>query len=188
MKTLIIICLIAIIPLLVVAQTSEAPPTKMEEFFAKKGQLLVRDYYELGRVSGAPPSYGTKCVFTAVVIYEPGGEGKKLKGLKIEVTSSGKYEKSKASFLDIEEIESLSEAIGYVAGLASKWSGTEKEYTEVEFSTKGDFQIGFFQKEAKQTYYAANGRISRVSCFLSKEALAEIKELADDGLRLLNAK
>jgi len=41
--------------------------------------------------------------------------------------------------LDLEEIESLSQAINYMITLAGKWKGENRAvYTEVTFSTKGN--------------------------------------------------
>lgn len=93
--------------------------TKLEAFLAKKGKLIIKEFYELGRVDGR---YGSKIEFTALVIYEPGQENMRFRRLKIQVTEGGRYEKEDTSFLDLEEIESLSKALDYMVDLSGKWN------------------------------------------------------------------
>lgn len=145
-KYLFIILCALIVPLTASAQVKEEakveePATRLGAFLAKKGRLIIKDFYELGEVAGR---YGSKIEFDALVIYEPGQENQRVRGIKIEVSGGGKYERSDTSFLDFEEVESLSKAIEYTIDLSSTWKNVNKEYTEVIFSTKGDFQIGFF--------------------------------------------
>ena len=73
--------------------------TQLEAFLTQKGILLIKEFYDLGTVSGM---YGSGAHFVAVVIYEPGRENQKVKGLKIEITSGGRFEKKESSFLDQE--------------------------------------------------------------------------------------
>ena len=165
---------------------AKEPATKLEAFLAKKGRLIIKEFYDLGEVAGR---YGSKIEFTALVIYEPGQESQRVRGLKIEVTEGGRYERSNTSFLDLEEIESLSKAIEYMVDLSAKWKDMNKEYTEVVFSTRGDFQIGFFQQGTKQVAFASSGYIGKASCFFSSmQDLSSVKVLADRGLEILREK
>lgn len=179
------------VPVIVLPQTKEEgkyqePTTKLEAFLAKKGELIVKEFYRLGGITG---SYGAKVQLSALVIYEPGRETERIRGLKIEVTEEGTYENSNSSFLDLEEIESLSKAIAYMVDLSEKWNGVNKEYTEVVFSTKDDFQIGFFQQGTKTTAFSSSGYISKASCFFSSTGdLGSIKVMVDKGMTLLSQK
>lgn len=81
-------CFVIIVPSRVLAQVKEdakikEPTTKLESFLAKKGKLIVKDFYKLGEISS---KYGSKVDFNALVIYEPGQETQKIRGLKVEVT------------------------------------------------------------------------------------------------------
>jgi hypothetical protein len=178
-----------IAPMVASAQLGEGPeakepPTKLEAFLAEKGTLFIKDFYELGEVAGR---YGANVAFKALVIYAPGQESQRLRGLKITITEGGSYERSNTSFLDLEEIESLSKAIAYMTDLSAKWKS--KEYTEVIFSTKGDFNIGFFQTGADKTAFSSCGYVSKASCyFRSMEDLISIKATVDRGLALLGEK
>jgi len=160
--------------------------TKLELFLAEKGKLIVKEFYELGKVGG---SYGSKIELTAIVIYEPGRKDERVRGLRIKIIGGGKYERKGTSFLDLEEIEGLSKAIDYMISLSKKWKTIQKNYTEVMFSTQGDFQIGFYQEGIKQKAFSSSGRIGSVSAHLSTmEKLSSIKAMADKGLNLLSEK
>ena len=145
-------------------EETKEPTTKLEAFLVTKGKLIIKEFYELGRVSG---KYGSKIEFTALVMFEPGEESKRVRGLKIEITQAGRYEKSETSFLDLEEVDSLLKAIEYLIDLSVKWKDIEKTYTEVVFSTKGDFSIGFYQQGNKQAAFSSSGRIGKASCLLT---------------------
>jgi len=163
-------------------QSDEAlkPPTKVEAFLAKKGRLIVKDFHPLDTARG---KYGT-VKFDALTIYEPGFESQGVSGLRIEV--SGAYEKSSISFLDLDEVESLASAIEYMLRLASEWTSAARDYDEVIFETKGDFQIGFYQEGAKQSAFCSSGRIGKVSCYFNSVAdLGTVKSRADQALSVL---
>lgn len=185
------LCVFVLVPFIASAQVkgegkTKEPATKLEAFLAKKGKLIVKDLYKLGEVAGR---YGSDIEFKALVIYEPGQEGQRIRGLKIEITEGGTYERSNTSFLDLEEIESLSRAIEYMVSLSAKWKGINKEYTEIVFATKGDFNIGFCQKEAEQVAFSSIGYIGEASClFSSMQDLNSVKVIADKGLKLLSEK
>lgn len=186
----VVICGFVLVPFTASAQVREGakveePATKLEAFLAKKGKLIIKDVYELGEVAG---SYGSKIEFDVLVIYEPGQESQRVRGVKIKVSGGGKYERSDTSFLDFEEVESLSRAIEYMVDLLSKWEGVNKGYTEVIFSTKGDFQIGFFQQGTKRRTFASSGRIGKATCFFPLEGLSSIKSIVNRGLDILKVK
>ena len=130
---IVVLCILVLVPLITSAEVkkedkAKEPATKLEAFLAKKGKLIIKEFYDPGEVAGR---YGSKIEFTALVIYEPGQETQRVRGLKIEVTEGGRYERSNTSFLDLEEIESLSKAIEYMVDLSARWKDINKEYTEV---------------------------------------------------------
>ena len=188
---IIVLCALVLLPMIASAQGEnegepKEPPTKLEAFLAKKGNLIVKDFYKLGEVAGR---YGSKIEFSALVIYEPGQESQRIRGLKIDITEGGKYERSNTSFLDLEEIESLSKALEYMGDLSAKWQNIKKEYTEVVFSTKDDFNIGFYQIGSEQASFSTIGYIGKATCFFfSMQDLNSVKTIADKGLKLLNEK
>lgn len=207
MKKILFLGVLLLVPLIASAQSKEEskakePATKLEAFLAKKGRLIIKDSHDLGKISG---KYGTEISFTALVIYEPGQESQKTRGLQIKVTEGERYERSNISFLDFEEIESLSKAIEYMVGLSTKWEGIKKEYSEVLFLTKGYFKIGFYQQLTKsekpqtwnlkppeiiqsseQVAFANSGYIGETHSYFSMKDLSSVKDLADIGLKWLS--
>lgn len=166
-------------------EKTKEPATKLEAFLSKKGVLLVKSFRSLGEVCGKT---GTNCIkFDAVVIVGPGEEKQKIKGIKIEITEGGRNPREHTSFLDYEEIESLSKALSYLLELSAQWaSDSAKEYTEVVFSTKDFFTIGFFQKGTEQTSFSSSGYIGTARFFNENaDALGSIKEKIDSGLNIL---
>nr|CBX27925.1 hypothetical protein N47_G32490 [uncultured Desulfobacterium sp.] len=158
------------------------PVTKLEQFLAKKGKLIIKDTHEAGVLNG---QYGTKITVDAMTIYEPGKETDKISGLRIEVREGGRLERSNTSFLDMDEVESLSQAISYMITLLGKWQGINREYTEVIFSTKGDFILGIYQKGTKVTAFSKSGIISPASCYFATSDLSTLKVIVDKGNSLL---
>ena len=145
-------------------QKKSEPATKLEIFLAKKGTLIVKDFYKLGGMTGI---FNSDVSFDALFIYEPGKETESISGLRAKVHEGERLEKEEISFLDFEEVESLSKALQYLINLAFQWANEEKEYTEVIFSTKGNFQVGFYQKGKEQNAFVKSGYIRTASCFLS---------------------
>jgi predicted transcriptional regulator len=47
---------------------TKEPSTKLEKFLSKKGNLIIKDFYDLGVAIG---DYGSETEFKALVIYEP---------------------------------------------------------------------------------------------------------------------
>ena len=72
--------------------------------------MIVKDFFEIGGISG---NYGTSMKTSVVVIFEPGKESKRIRGLKIEVKEGGRVERSNSAFLDFEEVESFLERMSF---------------------------------------------------------------------------
>jgi hypothetical protein len=186
---LIALAVLFLAPIVSFAQVKEEekakePPTKLEAFLAKKGTLIVKDFYELGELRGLG-----KMQLNALIIYEPGMENTKIRGMRVEITEAGSYGRSNTSFLDLEEVESLSKAIAYMADLAEKWKGINREaYTEVIYATKGDFNVGFYQKGSEMRAFASSGYIGKASFFMEVEDFISMKGIIDKGLSVLKEK
>lgn len=179
------LCLVSlIIPVSTFAQkqAKPLPSTKLEQFLSKKGKLIVKDSFDSGTLSG---QYGTKISVDALIIYEPGKEEEKIRGLRIEVKGGGRLERSDTSFLDLDEVESLSKAISYMINLVDNWKNKSRNYTEVIFSTKGDFKLGFYQKGTEMTGFAQSGIIGAATSLFPVANLSKLKGIIDKGNSLL---
>jgi hypothetical protein len=151
---------------------------------AKKGEIVVKDFYSAGslRKTGEMELEG-------LVLYQPGQEAQRVKGLKISVKESGSLEREDSSFLDMDEVESLSKAIGYMQTLSQKWAnGAEAPYTEVTFHSKGDFQMGFYQKGARTGAFAKSGSIGSATMFFELKDFGQVKQMVDSAYSNLQQK
>lgn len=83
-------------------QKTEEPQTKLEVFQAKTGTVLIKNYSEIGSVSGLG---GT----VTVTSYEfvDAQTGRREYGLGIEAKESGRLECEARSYVDYDEINSL---------------------------------------------------------------------------------
>ena len=124
----------------------------------------------------------------ALVISEP-GSSQKTKGLRIEVTESGSLERSNISFIDLDELKSLSDALSYISNLAAKWDGQQHEpYTEVSYISKGEFEVGFFQTGKKTSAFIRSGMIGPATAYLKVSDVDRLKAMVDQASTLLNSK
>lgn len=166
-----------------VNQKQQETSTALEAFLGKRGHIIVKDFYSLGRVSG------TGLIdLKGLVIYEP-GSNQKIKGLRAEVTEASRLERSNTSFIDLDELESLSQALAYMSDLAKKWDGQSREaYTEVIYTSKGEFQVGFYQQSGKLNAFCRSGSIGAVDAFIEIADLAKLQVFVDQARSLLASK
>ncbi len=187
MKKKIVLILMGLLIISLPVMAEEKPATQIEEFITKKGQIIVKEFYDVETLPGHLGKYTWGLMkITALVIYQP-GIFDKLYGLKIYIEEEGKYPDKNTSFLDFEELISLSEALGYMIELSGKWALAEREYTEVFFQTEGDYKIGFYQEGLKQTAFSQSGRIGSASIWLRMSDLEIIKSSIEKGLAKLES-
>lgn len=173
---LILVGLLVMIAIPVMAEEKSA--TQLEQLIAKKGEVIIKDSYYIGTIkcyltdlrSGEKVPTGALKI-TALVIYQL-GTAERLYGLEICIGGE-------TSFLDFEEVESLSKALSYMIEL----SGEIKKSTEIFFQTKGDFKIGFSTKGLIPIAFSQTGS-GIYSAFINMgiEELKNIKELIDKAL------
>lgn len=121
--------------------------------------------------------------------------------MKVEVSSKeyyvySSYDKSETAFLDIEELQELSNAIQYMIKLVDKWNDIKREYSEVTYQTVGNFLLVLFpQKQEKdgteKLFLVVQAGYSKIGCYFEKDiplALKTIKEKIDNGIKKLNNK
>jgi hypothetical protein len=166
-------------------QQAKSPTTKIGSFLAKKGRVVVKDFYTVGTVYGR---YGTSVELSGLVIYEPGQEAQRIRGLKIQVKGGGRIESENSSFLDFDEAESFAKAISYLTSTLTTWKTVDKEYTEITFSTKDNFSLGFYQKGRGQTCFSESGNVGKSTCFFEDVDLATLQQMADKAVAILKQK
>jgi hypothetical protein len=164
-------------------------------FLGKSGELRVKDFYEVGEFSGL----GSMKI-DAAVVYQPGQEQQRVRGVRIEIKAPGRLENTDTAFLDMDEVETLSTALAYMADAEANKKGAVSAgyvgggvvapppYTEFEFRTRGDFAIGFYRKGNDTGGYASSGTVSPARVFFKAAELPKIKALVDRALAILKEK
>jgi hypothetical protein len=166
------------------APQEKQPNTAIETFMGRRGVLLIKEFYDLGRMSGTG---GIRV--QALIIREQSGAARKTKGLRIEVTEAGRLERTNVSFVDLEELQGLSDGLAYMADLAKKWVPTAGDpYTEVEYISKGEFRIGFYKDKSGFRAFCQSGVIGSVQASVDISGLLGMKTLVDQAITLLKDK
>ena len=146
--------------------------TKLEQFSAKTGVVLVKGFQKIGTAQGM---YNTSVnieskEFTNV------SDGTKQYGITIEAfQEDGRYDKKHTSYIDFEEIDSLIKGIEYISGV--KPEVTKFENFQADYATKGDLKISTFSTGGKIMAAVESGNIGAVSAYFNLSDLKKIKDL-----------
>ncbi|MBE4111914.1 hypothetical protein HJ114_22970 [Vibrio parahaemolyticus] len=146
--------------------------TKLEQFSAKTGVVLVRGFQKIGTANGL---YNTLVnveskEFTNVT------SGQKEYGITIEAfKEDGRYDKKHTTYIDFDEIDSLIAGIDYISKI--KPDVTKFEDFQADYSTKGDLKISTFSSGGKVMAAVSSGKIGGVAAYYNLEDLAKIKAL-----------
>ena len=162
------------------------PPTKLEAFSSKKGLLLIRDSNVSGRIvrynvgkeqkigvfktyeeqkAVTDYDYSQYAEITAAAVYEPSKENNKVKGINIYVADlKSRVASSSISTLDVEETESLSQALDYMINLSKKWKGQDLGDKRASFKTVDNFEVSLSQDaKGEQSFTLSSGRINETT-------------------------
>lgn len=146
--------------------------TKLEQFSAKTGVVLIRGFQKIGSVQGL---YSTSVnidskEFTNVT------DGSKQYGVTIEAfKENGKYDKEHTSFIDYDEIDSLIQGIDYISKV--KADVTSFDDFQADYTTKGALKISIFSSGDKLMAAVTSGNIGGVAAYFNLEDLAKVKDL-----------
>jgi len=148
------------------------PKTKLEEFTARTGTVIVKGFEEIGDVYGL---YDTLIKVDAKEFFNV-SSGKKEYGITIEVIKEkGRYDKKDTSYIDYDEIDSLLKGIAYIEKVDNKV--TKFSNFQADYNTKGDFSISTFSTGNKIMIAISSRRIGGVSAYYNFSSLTEIKSL-----------
>lgn len=119
-----------------------AAESKLETSLGNNETVLKYESYDSGTMGG---SFDVK--FTAMVVTDPVKATTVASGVK--VTILGDKDAKSVVYLDLEEVQNLSNAITLVKSISEK-NATEKleAYTEVVYSSKGGFKFGYLNRGA----------------------------------------
>jgi hypothetical protein len=159
-----------------------APKTKLEEFTAKTGVVIIRGFEEIGTINGL---YGTSAK-VEVKEFLNAASGKKEYGITIEVKKEdGRISRENTSYIDYDEISSLISGIDYIAKV--KPSATSFSNYQADYNTKGDFNISTFNSGHEDMCAIKSGHIGSVSAYFNIRSLQEIRSVIENAKNKLDA-
>lgn len=152
-------------------QMPSESPTKFERFVLKRGEVLVREFYDLGS--------GGSAKWTVIRAYAP-GETDYAIGLSVRISPDvgGRYE-PRSGLLDADEVLSLHAAFPKMRTMLRGLDAQkEPPTTEVEF--KGSrVSVGFTRSREFQSFFIRVGSLDRDIVFVNNASdLGEFIEKA----------
>lgn len=177
MRHLAALTLLLLMALTASAQTPKAAPspeetTKLEKFQARTGAVIIKGYSTVGTLRGS--TGGAAEVMS--MEFTDAQSARKEKGVLIEVTESGRLERSGRSYVDYDEIDSLIQGIDYIAKVQP--SVTTQTNFEAKYRTRGDLSITTFNDSKGNISVAvSSGRIGEVSIYLELSDLPKFRDL-----------
>ena len=176
--------------------TEQKPALTLQAVLDSTGDVLIKDYFELGRVSGVGRVNLQAIVVTIPNPTETGfapptglDASARVRGFRIEVTDGENNERSAMAVLDQGDVERLAKALEYIEQVARTWKSVDKqEHSEVEFATAAGLRVGFYQRRRDQGAVIAAGPSPQVRAFIDMDELARIRTFVLRGLSLLNSR
>lgn len=161
-------------------QKTEEAQTKVEVFQAKTGAVLIKNFSEIGTVSGLG---GTVTVTSFEFV--DAQTGRREYGLGTEAKESGRLEREARSYVDYDEINSLVAGIDYIAKVDG--SQSKLKNFEAHYKTKGDLDVTVFSNGGRTEAAVSVGRFSAVSVFLELNNLQKFRQLVVEAKAALDS-
>lgn len=185
--SLVVLCIIFFNP----AIAQEAERSQLEKFSGTRGGILVREQFSAGNELDFSHSDGANLArvkMTAIVVYSPGREAQRVKGLRLEVRwlKDGRYERKGAATLDVDEIDSAIAAIDYLIKATNEWRDKKFEANSISYSTKESFVIGYYQGETSNYFMRIGG--AEITMYPLGSALPKIRATLEQGKNILSKK
>ena len=157
--------------------------TKLEAALASSNALLVADYHRVDF------RFGPNVRIDAVVI-AVGSPQNRVRGLRVQVTDSNRAgNPERSSYVDIEEIAGLSDALSAMSDLVRNWSGSQdRRTTELSFTSAGGFRVEVREMGRVQRAFMYTGVIEPVVTTFDLGDLTALKTAVDQALGILNSK
>ena len=147
------------------------PKTKIEQFPAKTGSVIVRGFEEVGRVKGL---YNTSITVSSEEFTMASTQQKEY-GITIDVIEGPKSFDQKTSYIDYDEIDSLILGIEYISKINSE--ATQLSSFQADYRTRGSLRISTFNTEKEINAAIESGQYSSKSAYFKILDLAKVKDL-----------
>lgn len=150
---------------------TQQPKTKLEQFQAKTGSVIVRGFSKMGSVSG---QFGSSMTVESKE-FTDASTGAKQYGITISVAEASP-QRENTSYIDLDEIDSLLKGITYIGAITK--SVTKLKDFQADYRTKGDFAISTFSNRIGEIGVAVqSGTYGHTSAYFDLKDLSKISEI-----------
>lgn len=158
------------------------PSTRLEALLAAPDALTVQDLF---RVSDQLTSSLGVSV-DALVLTSSAPSASPLKGARLQVRDG---DRSERSYLDMDELPALSQALADLMSIASGWTGRAEDRTkDAHFASAGGFVVTLHQDFHGQEASIQAGVLDPVIRPIAPASLSVVKAAIDEALRVLREK
>ena len=162
----------------VVAIAPPAPRTALEAFLARKDGIIAKEFHFLGRVAGAR--------LETLILSQPGNPGPRPQGIRVQITAERAIPGGDTALVDLDELDGLAKALTYMDTAISDWQGSNRDYTEMVYTTQGDLQVGFSITSGKiQTFVKIGVPGATVTAVIDPVRFSTMKDLLDQAREYL---
>lgn len=124
--------------------------TEARRFLARRGAVVVKETRDIGIVPGL--YVDDLLVSTMVIAVVKGAHRDMSYSVKIERRDEEKNTTSSA-LLDYDEVSELLDAFHFISEKTLEMEGSQRDYTEVTYSTKDAARFGFFHNRGDQQIF-----------------------------------
>lgn len=156
------------------APTPTAPTTTLESFLSQTGILTIRE--SLGKTS-VPVLYGGSLSLEAIKLYTPGLESSALKGIRIGVNDGEKYSTMRYNFVELPEVDGMTQAVEYMSVQAPKLNPTL--LPEMRFSSKSEITVGIFYSDYSKKFIGF-AKVDNESVNMELSSLSALRQVLLD--------
>lgn len=166
-------------------EESPSPKTRLEQFQAKTGSVIVKGFSDIGSATG---KYAAKITVISIE-FTDASSGAKQFGITIEVQGSGESPQKNRSYIDLDEIDSLLNGLEYISRIDK--SATKLANFEATYRTKGDFSITTFSSiigGRPGTMIAVDsGRFPKATAYFEVADLPKLRQLIQNAQATLQS-
>jgi hypothetical protein len=156
--------------------------TRIESLLSTPNLVLVVDYYRVDM------RFGPNLRIDAVIV-EGVESPMRLKGLRVQVRDNDNRNRQEGtSFIDIEELATLTRGVTSMTELAAKWAQDDRQATELSFTTNGGFRLAVRQSARIPRAFLSTGLLEPVVTSVEIAELPTLKQAFEQALAILNSK
>jgi hypothetical protein len=156
--------------------------TRIESLLATPNLVLVVDYYRIDM------RFGPNLRVDAVIV-EGVETRERLKGLRVQVRDNDNRNRQEGtSYIDIEELGTLTRGVSSMAELAAKWALDDRQATELSYTTNGGFRLAIRQSARIPRAFLSTGLVDPVITSLEVAELPTLKQAFEQAMAILISK